>query len=255
MSRQLTKVLAAVVAVSLTGSLFAAESDKADARATTATPSRDMTRALPEIKFTSTPLSDVINFLNDSTGINFSVDWKSLEAATITKDTPITLRLNGNVTIRKALNLILDQAGGAGVLTFYVDQGVVQITTNASADKTMITKVYGIDDLLFEARDANNVPSLSIDSTSSNGGGGGEGGGGGGGNTQLFGGGGSSNLNGQSNTISTRQQRADAIIKLITDTVRPEIWKINGGEASISFFRGSLLVTAPRSVHELLASR
>ena len=40
----------------------------------------------------------------------------------------------------------------------------------------------------------------------------------------------------------TSQQRADEIIKLITDTVRPELWRVNGGNCTISFMRGNLVV-------------
>jgi hypothetical protein len=53
----------------------------------------------------------------------------------------------------------------------------------------------------------------------------------------------------------TRDQKAADIIKMITTTIRPEIWKDNGGPASISFYRDHLVVTAPRSVHELLSSQ
>ena len=42
---------------------------------------------------------------------------------------------------------------------------------------------------------------------------------------------------------------------MITDTVRPEVWKVNGGNATINFYRGHLIVTAPRSVHEMLSSQ
>ena len=50
----------------------------------------------------------------------------------------------------------------------------------------------------------------------------------------------------------TRDERGDELVTLITETVRPEIWAVNGGTATIRYFRGSLVVTAPRSVHEAL---
>ena len=39
---------------------------------------------------------------------------------------------------------------------------------------------------------------------------------------------------------------------IITSTIEPELWQQNGGTAAIRFFNGSLIVTAPRSVHEAL---
>jgi hypothetical protein len=205
-------------------------------------------RPLPELRLSGSALSDVIDFLADTTGANFAVDWKALDAAKVAKDTPITLRLN-SVSLRKALQLILNQAGGAGVLTYYVDEGVIQITSTEQADKEMITRLYGIQDLLFEAQDYTNAPQLDL--TSSNTSGGGRGGGGGS-QQNIFSGG--SNTN-QTNTVKTRDARAQEIIKLITDTVRPEIWAVNGGTATISYIRGNLVVTAPRSVHEQLSSQ
>ena len=35
--------------------------------------------------------------------------------------------------------------------------------------------------------------------------------------------------------------------------ISPEIWNTNGGPAAIRMWSGSLIVTAPRSVHEALA--
>ncbi|MBV8781493.1 MAG: hypothetical protein JO353_08860 [Phycisphaerae bacterium] len=42
------------------------------------------------------------------------------------------------------------------------------------------------------------------------------------------------------------------MIDLIEAIVRPDIWKAKGGPADIRFFNGSLIVTAPRSVHEAI---
>ncbi len=217
---------------------------------------RSLDRPLPELRLNASSLSDVIDFIGDTTGANIVVDWKALDAAKVAKDTPITLRLSSSVPLRKALDLILQQAGGAGVLTYYVDEGVIQITSKEQADKELITRLYGIQDLLFEAPDYTNAPSLDITNQGNGGGGGGGGrggGGGGGGNQNLFtNSGGSSNA---TNTPKTREEKAQEIIKLITDTVRPEIWQVNGGTATISYIRGNLVVTAPRSVHEQLSSQ
>jgi len=50
----------------------------------------------------------------------------------------------------------------------------------------------------------------------------------------------------------TKTERADALVKMIREVIRPEIWRENGGEASIRYYNGNLVVTAPRSVHEAL---
>jgi hypothetical protein len=35
-------------------------------------------------------------------------------------------------------------------------------------------------------------------------------------------------------------------------TIQPDVWTLNGGTASVRYFNGSLVVSAPRSVHEAL---
>lgn len=211
-------------------------------------------RPMPELKFNATPLSDVIDFLADTTNANFSVDWKALDAAHIAKDAPITLRLSGKVPLHKVLDLVLKQAAGDATLTYHVDAGVIEITSQEADDKVMVSRVYPIQDLLFQPIDFNNAPDLSLQNASQgqSGGGGGGGGGSQGGGQSLF-----QNASGsssQQNQTATQKDRADEIIKLITDTVKPELWQVNGGTATIQFFRGNLIVNAPRAIHELLES-
>jgi general secretion pathway protein D len=214
-------------------------------------------RPMPELKFNATPLSDVIDFLADTTNANFSVDWKALDAAHVAKDAPVTLRLSGKVPLHKVLDLILKQAAGDAVLTYHVDSGVIEITTQEADDKVMISRVYPIQDLLFQPTDFTNAPDLSLQNASqgqsAGGGGGGSGGGGQGGGQSLFSGNGNTG-SGQQNQAASQKDRADEIIKLITDTVKPELWQANGGTATIQFFRGNLIVNAPRAIHELLES-
>jgi hypothetical protein len=211
---------------------------------------RALDRPMQEMKFNGTSLSDVLDFLADTTNANFSVDWKALDAAHVAKDTPVTLRLSANVPLHKVLDLIFQQAAGQGVVTYYVDSGVIEITSQEASDKVMISRVYPIQDLLFEPQDYTNAPNLSLQNAGQGQTGGGGGGGGGSGQSLFQDTGNSSSTN----KTASQKERADEIIKLITDTVKPELWQVNGGTATISFFRGNLIVNAPRSIHALLES-
>jgi hypothetical protein len=203
---------------------------------------QSIARVLPDVNFSGVAFSDAIDYIRDVTGANIHVDWKSLEAAGVDKGTVLNMRLR-NVQVRKVLNLILNEAGGQGgsLLTFYVDQGVIEITTREVADKQMITRVYPVQDLLVEVPDFAG-PDFNISSASQVGG---RGGGGGGGNII-------SENNQDSEKQMTRTERAQALIDVITSTIQPDIWQVNGGTAAIRFFNGNLIVTAPRSVHEAL---
>jgi hypothetical protein len=210
-------------------------------------------RETPAIKLDSVAFKDALDFVQDLSGANFHVNWAALQAAGVTKDAVIDLHIRG-VPLRKALNLILSEAAaGNAVLTYYVDDNVIEITTLELADKVMVTRVYPVDDLLMDVPDFTDAPKFDLSQQQGNSSGtqiGGSGGGGGGSSSSsLFGGSGSG---GDSAPAVSRAQKAQQLVDLITSIVRPEIWTTNGGPASIRFFNGSLIVTAPRSVQEAI---
>jgi hypothetical protein len=211
---------------------------------------RVLSRTLPEMKFTGVTFGDAIDFIRDASGANIHVNWKALEAQNVTPDTTVNLRLRA-VTLRKVLNLLLSEVSGSDTLTYFVDEGVVEITTREMADKKVYTRVYPVEDLVMDIPEFTEAPTFDLSQVGQqNGSGGGGGGGGGGGSGQsIFG---NTNTQQQRDVGKTRDERGEELVTLITETVRPEIWAINGGTATIRYFRGSLVVTAPRSVHEAL---
>jgi hypothetical protein len=211
----------------------------------TMSPKAALNLRLPEVNLQSVALGDVLEFLRDASGANLHVNWRAIEQVGVGKDTPVSIRLRG-ATLRKILTLALtDAAGGADVLAFYPADEVIEVTTREIADSEMITIVYPIEDLLIDVPDFDNAPDFNLQQQNS----GGRGGGGGG---QLFSGGGGGE---EEDEGSTREERAQQIIDLITDTIQPDIWAVNGGAATIRFFNGSLIVRAPRSVHEALGGK
>lgn len=278
--RRLTFAVAVAICLLLSPKLFA---DQA---------SRALQQTLPEVKFDGVALSDALNFLHDVSGANFAVDWHSLEQLNIGKDTLINVRLR-QIKLGKALSVVLSQAGGGDLLTYYVDQNVITITSRDVADKQMVTIVYPVQDLLIDIPDFYDPGFVLVSLTSGGsggglggtsgggggfgggmsqigglggggggggfgGGGGGGGGYGGGGGGSGFSGGGSGGSNGNNGQLGanaqTIAQNAQDLIKLITSTIRPDVWRDNsqGGQATIAYFRGNLVVTAPRSVQELI---
>ena len=200
-------------------------------------------RRLPDIKFDAVSFSDVIDFLRDLTSANIFVNWRSLEAAGIDKNAPVTARLR-DVKLSKVLRTILDDvSGGTTKLGYTIDEGVITISTEEELAKNVSTRVYDIRDLIINVPDFTDAPTFDLSSQQSSGsttpGGGGGGGGGGG---SLFGGGGG----GGSGTEKgpTRQELVEAITKLIQDTVASDSWKDNGGNiGSLRELNGQLIVT------------
>jgi hypothetical protein len=222
---------------------------------------------LPEAKFQNVPLRDALDFLRDVTGANMHVNWRALELLNITPQTTVSLQLR-SVPMRQVLRMLLAEAGGEGLATFYVDEGILEITTRELADQEMFTRVYPVQDLLMEIPDFTAGGGVGGGGNGSRGGGGSRGGsgfgsggnrGGGGGGSRggggygsggNRGGGGGGGMGGLGS--GTSAILADELILLIIDTIQPEVWRDNGGTASIRYWNGNLIVTAPRSVHEAI---
>lgn len=193
-----------------------------------------LNRILPELRFDSITLADSIDFLRDVSGVNIHVNWRALEEIGVGRDTTVNVRLRA-VSLRKILNLVLSEAGSGNLLTYYIDDNVIEVTTRELADRQMITRIYPVDDLIMEIPDFV-APDFSINQSS-----------GGGGSSSPI-----SNTSNSDRTVTTRAERVQALIDTIQSIIQPEIWNVNGGQAAIRFWNGSLIVTAPRSVHEAL---
>ncbi len=232
----------------------------------TSTARADATRAaldrvLPEIKFTNVALKDCFDFLRDISGANLHINWKAIETTGVTADTQVNVRLH-SVSLRKVLTVLLSESGATGLLTFYSDEGVIEVTTRELSDKQLITRVYNIEDLLLEIPDFETTVNFNLmaqqgggGSASTGGTGGGVAGGGGvggggaaGGQGGIGGGVGGGGAN--ADTQKSKPDRGKNIVDLIVETIQPDVWRQNGGPAAIRYFNGNLIITAPRSVHE-----
>lgn len=204
-------------------------------------------QTIQQIQADGISVAKVIDYLRTISGANIVVNWKALEAAGISQDAPITLDVRG-LTLRKALQLVLDQTSPTVPLTWDVDQNVISITTQDEADKVMITKVYIVDDLVMpDYQSSIQVPTFNLQAVTQ--GGTSSGGGGGGANQSLFQTGGAQ---GSAQPSQTADQKGQELVELIKDVVRPTIWKENGGPATMRYFNGKLIVTAPQSVQEMI---
>jgi hypothetical protein len=161
-------------------------------------------RKLPEINFTNNKFTDVIDFLRDVTGANLFVNWRALETAGLKNSVPVTVRLK-DVKFERALRTILDDVGGGKVkLDYIVDEGVITISTVEDLRKNTATHTYDVRFLLVVSGQAGKA----------------------------------------AQTPEARQERVDAVIKLVTGTVDPDSWHENGGHVgTVKELSGQLIVT------------
>ncbi|GAB4186323.1 MAG: hypothetical protein Kow00105_00830 [Phycisphaeraceae bacterium] len=214
-------------------------------------------QAVP-INFEANRLANVIDYLRNTTGANFFVNWPVLEAAGVDQDTLITLNLT-NVPAEQALELVLRQVGSEfDPIGYSIIDGIVTISTVRDLSRTTDTRVYDIRDLLVQVPNFTNAPSFDLNEALSNtnsGGSGGGGGGGGGGGQSIFG----DTDDEEDEELPTRQELIDQITTLITETVGDfNEWSINGGDvSSLDELNGNLVVkTTPdnhRDISALLA--
>lgn len=243
-----TLLFAAVAAVAL-GSSSLAQQTPAQPPAVNrpAAPARGgLDVRIPHLRLEAVAFSDAIDLLRDTGRFNLRVDWRALELAGIDRSTPVTLFLR-NVSVRRALEALLREAGAGQKLAWELVDGVVEVTTQEEADKILTVEVYDVRDLLFTPLDAGEPPQVEFQLEPVE-----RGGGGGGGGQGLFGGGNAGGAN--RGAAQTPDAKGAALVDLIVSTIRPEVWDLNGGTASIRYLDGMLIVSAPRSVHQLLGT-
>lgn len=232
-----------ILALAVTGSLATPQVLQALPPAETTTISRSPLTA--GLHIDAMPLSKVISHFSRITGANIVVNWHALAEAGVAKDTPISMDLE-HVTFRKALQMVLDQASPGTPLTWNIEDNVLEITTQAEADKKLVTRIYVVTDLVMVSPSVGTPPALNLSTT-----------------TVTVNSGSSGGANSSTGTVfsqtetaatptDTPQTRADELVSLITSVIRPDIWVINGGTSSIRYFSGKLVITAPESVQHAI---
>lgn len=87
---------------------------------------------------------DAIDFFGDVAGVKFEIAWKAIEATGVSGDaeTNQLRRLPGRSIKEVRPDLLLDATGGKPVLDYYIENGIVHITTRQIAGRVVRTVVY-----------------------------------------------------------------------------------------------------------------
>lgn len=98
-----------------------------------------------DVKFEDRPLSEAMDMLSDLSGVPIVLDPVGMAAEGVTSDQPVTIRLNQQISLRSALNLILAPLR----LSHVVQDEVLRITSEQTRDSNVYTKVYKVGDLVI----------------------------------------------------------------------------------------------------------
>ncbi|MGD2110211.1 MAG: hypothetical protein PVI86_12585 [Phycisphaerae bacterium] len=190
------------------------------------------------VDFRDDPFDQVMERLADAGGVNVIVNWNDLEHVGVDRTVPIDLSLPRDISLKKALTEVLEQAGGGLVeVGFDVGEDAVKIATRATLDKQTYTAVYDINDLLMEIPIFNDAPMTDLRVA----------------NQRAaraavevpeqpwrYG----DDDDDEPEEDPQRSGRARRIIELIQNTVAPDSWRENGGTiGTIEEINGQLVVT------------
>ena len=98
------------------------------------------------LQFVEEPLNNVLDVIEEEYDIPIVIDESALEELGVSSETEVTFNVR-NVTLRKALNLLMGSPGLEDLM-FVVDDEVLLITTEDRANATLLTRVYPVKDLL-----------------------------------------------------------------------------------------------------------
>jgi general secretion pathway protein D len=107
-------------------------------------------------KFRNQPLSEVVETLGRMAGVNVYLDPQGLHAEGVTTDEPISINLTEPISLRSALNLILEPLH----LSYVIQNEVLRITSEQTRDSDTFVRVYNVADLVIPI--PNFVPSYNI---------------------------------------------------------------------------------------------
>jgi len=191
-------------------------------------------------------LKDAVRKLADASGENVVLGIRGLEQAGVDTKSPRDFSVAAG-TMKEALLAIIRKAAPETEMVITAQDKVITVTTQAQADRALVTRTYALQDLLA------NVPRFVAGGTNLNDLGPERA------EHELFRG---TDMTRPPGVVASAQGRKAAptrpadpldITDLVTSTVRPEIWKNHGGAAEIHRAGDHVVVRAPESVHAILA--
>jgi general secretion pathway protein D len=97
------------------------------------------------VDFKDRPLGEVLRTLSDMSGVPIHMDLNGLAAEGVTTDSPVTLSLSSQISLRSALNLIVHPLN----LDFQPQNDVLTVTSMRNGSKANVTRTYNVRDFVI----------------------------------------------------------------------------------------------------------
>ncbi|MCA9150393.1 MAG: hypothetical protein KDA92_13875, partial [Planctomycetales bacterium] len=98
-----------------------------------------------QVNFTEQPLSEVLSQLGNLAGVSIYLDPQGLAAEGANSSMPVTIRLNQEIQLKSALNIILEQFG----LSYIVQDEVLKVTSESIRASKVYNETYNVADLVI----------------------------------------------------------------------------------------------------------
>lgn len=97
------------------------------------------------MRYQNEPLAAVIEDLSKATGVNMVLDLRGLNQEGVSSDTRVSLNVNSEISLKSALNLILEPLH----LSYVIKDEVLKVTSEQLRDGEIYTDVYDVADLVI----------------------------------------------------------------------------------------------------------
>ncbi|MFM7059534.1 MAG: hypothetical protein ACKO2P_21685, partial [Planctomycetota bacterium] len=185
------------------------------------------------LHFQDMPLTDVIRQIAVDHGINITMKTRAIETEGLSVTQPVSIDVDG-ITLRSALNLLLEQAGG---LVYSIENETLMITNRLEQETKFVNVAYNVADLVIPVGNGNAASMSQLGGLAPQAS-----------NAQPNGNGlyqvnddlavsisGNGRTGSGGSTGSKVNSAADfsGLINLITTTVEPGSWDVDGGQGTI----------------------
>jgi hypothetical protein len=216
---------------------------------------------VPGAEYDDVALRDVLKEMSDAAGVNIVVRWNKLAIVGVEPTTPITLSLK-NVRFAQLLKRVLEEAAGAeGDLAYQAADDMILISSAQDINSKMIVRVYDVRDLYalddvnpsietgedhayVESQQPSVAPGAAAQAPVTN-------------RIRVgaslrFGPGGNDDEDrGQPQPLPYKS--IEQLIEVITTSIEPQTWAVNGGKGTIRAYNGMLVIRNSAYVHQQLA--
>lgn len=210
-----------------------------------------MRTVLQRADLENVPAREAFRWWSEATGVSLVIDWRALDEGGMSGDSPVSVQLEG-ATAGQVLAVLMRAVQADGLdpdnrLMFEPHDGRwLELTTRAGLNRRLVTRVYNVQDLVFEVPNFDDAPPFELNQSLSNTRSGGstpESRGGGGRQAGVF-----QEVPVEAAATPTKGERGEAMVTLVKQMVETDVWQDAGGAASIQYLDGRLIVRAPMYV-------